>query len=474
MPAAAWWNNPGAKDDKPVVAHTPDDTQYHYPDERQMERMRGGVTMGVIVPRANDDGTSKGFDGRVAGVVHVDPDAPDGGAVVDLSQVDPTVYGQAFQQSTFPHEVFYRLGQSPSPGMMKVAKAQPRPASRANSLVPPGSYIVPAADEDGTQQVYTLPSEVEMKPIPPLPRMGHTSADPYARQAPAQEPAQAHFQTPATPVPGPVASLASGPAPAPAMSYTPSQMPQGAAYPYPQQVPMPMAIAPPPNLDHLYSAMNQLSEQVRQLAGQVQQQQEVMLPPPAHPQLRTMPSVPAPRPLHSRRPPQPSEPARPIPRHASEEDESEDDYTPHQTIQQVQDAARESVAEGVVMGFETLDMPFVKGPLPERPKREVFFTLGDLGAMGARYHAVQATTDCVALVYDTRYVDGQQFLPPNLGSRRIEVAINRVKKGKRVVERHICSSLGIHFAVGVLDIIVLIKHSEEEQSEDVEDEEAED
>lgn len=462
--AASWWDNPQAKGDNPVVAHTPDETQYHYPDDRQMERMRGGIAMGVIVPRANDDGTSKGFDGGVAGVVHVDPDAPDGGAVVDLSQLDPHRYDNAFRQSTYPHEVFYQLGASPkSLGMTKQAKPQARPTPRSNHLVPQGSYIVPAAGEDGTQQFYQLPPQEEpMKPIPPLP--------PMSQPVPVvQQPVQA----PVTSAPGPVASAAPYPQAQQVPVYAQPQAPQQPFYAYPPPPPAAPPV-PPLDLDRVYTLIGHLSSQVNQLANHVQQQATV--PPVTTPQLRTVPAEAHAQPPR-RRPPQPSAPAQPIPRH-EEPEEDQDDYAPQQTLQQVREAARDEIADGVVMGFETLNMKFLKGPIAEKPKREVFFTMPGMGAMSTRYHAVQTNEDCVALVYDTRYEDGTQFLPPNLGEKKIEVAVTKVsRQGKRAVERHICSSMGIHFNIGVLDIIVLIKHHEEEDvvsTDEASDEESED
>ena len=77
---AAWWN-PENGQDTDVIRHAPDDHNYHYPDNRQSERMRSGIGNTVIVPKALADGRSMAFDGTKASVVHVDPDAPDGGAV---------------------------------------------------------------------------------------------------------------------------------------------------------------------------------------------------------------------------------------------------------------------------------------------------------------------------------------------------------------------------------------------------------
>ena len=460
MPAPApWWNNPNSRDDKPVVAHTPDPSQYHYPDERQMERMRGGSTMGVVIPRANDDGTSKGFDGRVPGVVHVDPDSPDGGAVVDLMHLDRNAYNRAFAQATYPHEVFYSVGQHPS--LYGVGKAAPPPpeVSRSNTLVPAGAYIVPAATDDGTQiQIQPAFQEEPMKSIPPLP-----GQQPVYPQHPAQ--------APAAPAVAPVAS-APAPAPyppqAPPPQYGPPQAFPGPVYGYPPPAAPPPQV-PPLDLGPLYQMIGQLNAQVQQIS---QAQQAPMVPPVSEPSppvpLRNMPQQRSQAPRA--RPPQPSEPSRlrPVPyRYPTEEEEGTggDEYEPRQTVREVQEATRQEMSDGVVMGFETLNMRFLKGPLAEKPRKEVFFTMPGMGTMNVRYHDVREGNDCIALVYDTRYEDGQQWLPPNLGEQQIEVAVSKVKQGKRSLERHVCSSMGIHFQIGVLDIVVLIKHKDVEEVE---------
>jgi hypothetical protein len=135
---------------------------------------------------------------------------------------------------------------------------------------------------------------------------------------------------------------------------------------------------------------------------------------------------------------------------------------PVQTVSQVQDEVHEEeVRDKVISGFETLEMSFVNGPLPVKPKKEVYFEMPNMGTMAARYHEIQDGGTCLALIYDTRYEDGYQFMPPALGDVRIKMTVPREEK------TYYCSSVGIHFNCGVLDIVVLFKHTQD--SEDTEE-----
>lgn len=134
-----------------------------------------------------------------------------------------------------------------------------------------------------------------------------------------------------------------------------------------------------------------------------------------------------------------------------------------QTVSQVaQEAHEEGVRDKLIYGFETLEMPFITGPLAVKPKKEVYFEMPNMGTMAARYHEIQDGGTCLALIYDTRYEDGYQFMPPSLGDVKIKMTIPRENKVYN------CSSLGIHFNCGVLDIVVLFKHTQEgEDTEEI-------
>jgi len=95
---------------------------------------------------------------------------------------------------------------------------------------------------------------------------------------------------------------------------------------------------------------------------------------------------------------------------------------------------------------------------PGRPEFEAFFEMDPMGTISARYHAVVEGSCCLALVYDTRFEDGFQYLPPNLGETRIKVSVPKLD-GKV----YNCSSLGIHWTLGCLDVVILITHESDKE-----------
>ena len=103
-----------------------------------------------------------------------------------------------------------------------------------------------------------------------------------------------------------------------------------------------------------------------------------------------------------------------------------------------------------------LGMPFLGLPEPIKPKKEIYFEMPQAGTMGARYHEVIEGSSCIALVYDTRYEDGYQWIPPSLGDTQIRMTLPKEEK------TFMCSSLGVHFHIGVLDVVVLFKHESED------------
>lgn len=107
------------------------------------------------------------------------------------------------------------------------------------------------------------------------------------------------------------------------------------------------------------------------------------------------------------------------------------------------------------MGFETLKMPFVRGPHPEKAEEQVVFTLPEgMGSMACRYHGVVEGKDCLALIYDTRYAEGNQWAPPDLGDKKMQLHCHSMNKSFTI------SSMGFQFQLGVFDVIVLITHEE--------------
>jgi hypothetical protein len=116
---------------------------------------------------------------------------------------------------------------------------------------------------------------------------------------------------------------------------------------------------------------------------------------------------------------------------------------------------QKEMPDSIQTAFSKLQIPFFSGVKPERPQYEVYFEMAKLGTMSARYHAVVAGDACVALVYDTRFEDGFQYLPPNLGDEQISISVPKTK------ETYLCSSLGLHWSLGCLDVVILIRYKED-------------
>jgi hypothetical protein len=112
-----------------------------------------------------------------------------------------------------------------------------------------------------------------------------------------------------------------------------------------------------------------------------------------------------------------------------------------------------SLEQSLTEAFAGLQIPFLLGEKAVRPDYETYFEMAKLGTMAARYHAVVPGQSCLALIYDTRFVDGFQYLPPNLGDERIAVSVPKLK------QNFSCSSLGLHWSLGCLDVVILILHN---------------
>ena len=55
-------------------------------DQRHAARLPHGIA-GTVVGKADKDGNPTSFDPHAPPVVHVDPDEPDGGVIIDMSKV---------------------------------------------------------------------------------------------------------------------------------------------------------------------------------------------------------------------------------------------------------------------------------------------------------------------------------------------------------------------------------------------------
>ncbi len=471
---AAFWDNPDANDDTPVIRHAPDTNNYHVPDDAMLGKMRGSrVGRFAIVPAANRDGTSKGFNASIAGPVHVDPGAPDGGVVFDPSQVNSNEIVHALNNSVYPHQVYYHLGAKPQ---LNQGRAQAQEAPRANSIVP-NSYIVPKSSENGTQlpsyvsdggmstslasPLYQAQEEQRMHPVPPLnvrnnqgPVMTQNHPQSQAPQF-VQQPQQQFVQQS-------------------------QQMPQQYQYP---QYQVPLAPPAPPALDpNVLALMQQVTSMQQQLASVTQQQLRPQTTglshnpmPVGRPPLRTLPK---PRGGENEEGENFDEDtARPIRQRVRRDKESQEivevrgeepqqprrrstpsvmDREEHQTVREYEASQHDDPRDGVIVGFEALEIPFIRGPVGVKASVQVFFDIPNAGRYSAWYHQVIDAKNCIALVYDTRYTEGMQYLPPELDANvHIKMYVGKNKK------EFVVASLGITYSCGVLDHIVLIKIPEE-------------
>lgn len=107
-------------------------------------------------------------------------------------------------------------------------------------------------------------------------------------------------------------------------------------------------------------------------------------------------------------------------------------------------------AEGSSPVCTSLNIPFITGDKPEKAKVEVLFEIPNLGVMSARYHAVVEGNQSLVLVYDTRFEDGNQYVPPELHDVLINVKVPKLKQS------WLCLSTGLHFSLGALDFVVLV------------------
>jgi hypothetical protein len=431
--SATWWDNPGSQKGD-VVAHTPDPTRYHAIGYDQASHMRPGLS-GVIIPRARDDGTSMGFDATVPGVVHVDPNAPDGGAIVDLSRANAQSLRAAYAGAQAPHEVFYQLANREQPSLIKksasVAPTADTPLP-SNPHMPPGTYVVPP-------QSHQFQKDAIVQPVPAT----SGPSQPFHPSYPAPVPYQpAPVQTASTQQPNVTAATppqTTAPTQYPQAPVAPQWQPQPGyqpVYPQYQNGYYPPAPVPPQTdpavmqaLDRLTNAMAGFMEShkspVPPLDGPIEGARELARASQQHNRSARVGDMPAMAPV------------------------------PPQTTHDVE-RSKMRLDNKVVVGFETLGIPSITGPLPNVPRQKVFFELPGYGTSSAPYHEVVESGNAVVLMYDTRFTEGIEYLPPALGSSPeavIKVGVPHLKKEFYV------NSFGLHYNVGSLLFVVLVKAS---------------
>jgi len=518
---AAWWDAPNTGgDDTPVIRHAPEDGNYHLPDWDMVSKMRGSqVGKFAVVPRARRDGTSTGFDASVAGPVHVDPDAPDGGVIFDPTSVDRRTMNQAVATNYYPHQVFYKLG-TPAPllgygrGRFYGHEQQFVEPPRVNPHLGDHAYIVPKAAGDGGQRLTEIPTIVGngMAPAPYNPQF-HAQEEQRVNPAPplSSLPPMVH-----QPVAGPAAQPAPMPAqpqyapaaPVPPQPVHPGQY-QHPGNPY-QQPTQPYYPPPPPPADPaLMGMMHQLLGGMTALQQRVVAVEQRAAAPPQQPgyppttgvSANPMPVGPPPglatlpvgaggRPrggYNTQNENFDDETARPIRKQVirdkrsqriiEEDQQEEDDGQQQQPQRPVRRARPNSLVEHdqaerqqterqyeryqepgddrVITGFESLELPFVTGPLGNKAKRRVFLEIPGAGKHSGHFHDIIESEHCVALVYDTRYEDGTQYLPPDMGDTQLKLHV----PDKKIT--YTVSSMGFHYSFGVFDQIVLVKHGVE-------------
>jgi hypothetical protein len=110
-----------------------------------------------------------------------------------------------------------------------------------------------------------------------------------------------------------------------------------------------------------------------------------------------------------------------------------------------------------------INIPFLESGKPLKPAYDVYFDLGEMGALVAKYHAVVVGNDCLCLIYDTRFEDGFQYLPPIIyRDVKIKLSVPKLAKNNDKAKTSFsCSSHGLNWTLGCLDVVVLLTHDEE-------------
>lgn len=91
---------------------------------------------------------------------------------------------------------------------------------------------------------------------------------------------------------------------------------------------------------------------------------------------------------------------------------------------------------------------------------------GGLGDFSVYFHAVVAGANCVALIYDTRYQEGQQYCPPYDPARHadglpIRITVPHADRAK--TRTYETKYFGQKFVLGVLDVILVVTNPSGEE-----------
>jgi hypothetical protein len=489
-----WWKQSNQGGGKPVKAWTPDPTRYHAPDSQESMRMGMGVVSAAMIPRANNDGTSKGFDAGRAGVFTVDPDKPGGGVAIDPAMMNNTLINNALarvgtvggddeeeQNNAFAAlTIIAQNGAETDPDLACVVTEADE---RSQSGTRPGRAPLhhpgrtPARQQHAVQEIDPVDDVIEPGPgdwddpsfVPGGSAMPHTRRSApqpvqhqieetvsqprmskQAAEAPGQSVQLTNAQTSAMlqlllqqmqhKQPAPTTPIAATPIPRRAVQAKPGA-PRLLRPVRQQPPPLPPPVEEPKYEEQAYddSHLDEPAEEVIEDVEYplVEEQQEVYEesyepepPPPAPPARRTV-----------------TQPIRRAPQPQLGRQHRPSQVQPPQTIRRtVADHAAQQPQR--VESIDSLKIAFLKD-VPEKPQRRVIFDFGSSGTMQTRYHEVIEGAGCLILVYDNRYEDGIQFMPPDRETEPVSVFVADTNK------RYKALSLGMTFNMGQLDFVVL-------------------
>jgi len=432
-----WWKTTG--DDKPLRVYTPDPRRYHSPDSKEMHEM-GGSSVGaaVMIPRANIDGTSMGFDPNRAGVFTIDPDKPNsgGGIAVDpakfinaniesaLSRVGRVGGGREdveSQQNAFAaFQILSQHGAGADPDMaVVVAEAEinaHNPTSRSGRRSN-GRHVTPLQRRSPTASQISQPVDDLVQPQVKEASVMPTSSP---RRQPLRKPA------------------------APAKTDQTVQMSNAQAMAMLTSMFKHLQNGGVHAVDPASAPVEEVDEQpIEEQFAEEQPQDDLAEP------LEPIYEEPEPEPVYEEPAPEPAPP----PRRAADRPAPRQAPAPAQHM-----TGRHPVASSVQDTLSSLQVGFLK-TTPQRPQIRVVFGLGAKGTMQTRYHDAIAGTGCLVLVYDCRYDGGDMYVPPAAPDEIISVRIVRPpaqEGGDTKVEQYTAASMGMAFNMGQLDFIVLV------------------
>lgn len=448
---AEWdWDNPD-NNNASAERHAPDRNNYHVPGDDVLSKIRPSkVGRFATIPEAGRNGASKGFNVNDPTLVHVDPHAPDGGVLFDPHAMNKQILAQTVSRCNYPHQVYYALGTEPPRRGYDM-----RGYEKRENPVRPNDYVVPGSDTIGQQIKEGYYPVQEERQVPAVPA----------------QPPQPVYQPQLTPQPMPGQ-------PQPQQQQQPIVMPPQPQWPPPAYYP------PQPQQDpQTAMILGQIMQGMQAISQAVTAQNQQRLPPTTGVSAVPMPVGPPPQlatiPVEHRRRGQDADEdlsARPIrtKRKRDEDEEPEDDRPARRTRgmieedrrtrQTVRDYDEEQAAndprDGVITGFETLGIKWLAGPVPLKPKVRTVLDMGaNIGKIQTYYHDVIDSESNVALIYDTRYEEGQQYLPPMLNTKPIMLHVPSLK-----MKIPVCS-MGFTFSFGVFDVVLLVKPTEEAPDE---------